>query len=202
MSRNDPAIACRPFDRDRDGFVMGEGGAAVVLEEYEQARARGAHIYAEIAGYSLNNDASHMTTPLESGAACTAAMTDAIQRAGISPQEIDYINGHASSTRLNDANEAFCIRKLFGKAARAIPVSGTKAYYGHPLGASAAIEAVICALAFEHNFLPPTLNLQNPDEDCELDLVWGEPRKRQANYILSNAFGFGGINSCVVFKRV
>src|SRR6516162_694751 len=202
MSTSDPSVACRPFDRDRDGFVMGEGAASLILEEYEHAKSRGAHIYAEVLGYSLNNDAFHMTRPLPTGDSCVRAIRDALDFARVNPEQIDYINAHASSTELNDANECFCIKKALGDHAKSIPVSGTKAYYGHPLGASAAIEAVICALAFEHNLIPPTLNLQNPDEDCELDLVWGEPRKRQANYILSNAFGFGGINSCVVFKRV
>jgi 3-oxoacyl-[acyl-carrier-protein] synthase II len=202
MSRSDPLVACRPFDADRDGFVMGEGAASVVLEEYEHAQTRGAHIYAEVAGYSLNNDAFHMTTPLPTGDSCVQAMQDALAAAGVAPAEIDYINGHASSTQLNDANECFCIKKVFGERARQIPVSGTKAFYGHPLGASAAIEAVLCALAFEHNTVPPTLNYQTFDPACDLDVVPNKPRTARLNTILSNAFGFGGINSCVVFKRV
>ncbi len=202
MSRSNPAVACRPFDAQRDGFVMGEGGAAVILEEYEHARARGAHLYAEVAGYSLNNDAFHMTSPLVTGESCIRAMQQALARANISATEVDYINGHASSTQLNDANECYCIRKVFGDRSSQIPVSGTKAFYGHPLGASAAIEAVLCALAFEHNTIPPTLNYRTLDPACDLDVVPNTPRPAQLNTILSNAFGFGGINSCVVFKRV
>lgn len=202
MSTSDPSVACRPFDRDRDGFVMGEGAASLILEEYEHARSRGAHIYAEVLGYSLNNDAFHMTRPLPTGDSCVRAIRDALDFARINPEQIDYINGHASSTELNDANECFCIKKALGDHAKSIPVSGTKAYYGHPLGASAAIEAVICALAFEHNLIPPTLNYTTPDPACDLDVVPNQPREKKLNYILSNAFGFGGINSCIVFKRV
>jgi 3-oxoacyl-[acyl-carrier-protein] synthase II len=202
MSRSDPSVACRPFDAQRDGFVMGEGAASVVLEEYEHARARGARMYAEVVGYSLNNDAYHMTTPLPTGDSCVRAMRQALNVAEVEPGQIDYINGHASSTQLNDANECFCIKKIFGERAREIPVSGTKAFYGHPLGASAAIETVLCALAFEHDLIPPTLNFQTPDPACDLDVVPNKARKSRLSYILSNAFGFGGINSCVVFKRV
>jgi 3-oxoacyl-[acyl-carrier-protein] synthase II len=202
MSRNDPKVACRPFDAKRDGFVMGEGAAALILEEYEHARARGAHMYAEVMGYSLNNDAFHMTTPLASGDSCIRAMEQALERADVGPNQIDYINGHASSTQLNDANECFCIKKVFGDRAKDVPVSGTKAFYGHPLGASAAIEAVICSLAFERELIPPTLNYENPDPACNLDIVPNKPRHARLNYILSNAFGFGGINSCIVLKRV
>jgi 3-oxoacyl-[acyl-carrier-protein] synthase II len=181
---------------------MGEGAASLIVEEYEHAKSRGAHIYAEVLGYSLNNDAFHMTRPLPTGDSCVRAIRDALDFARINPEQIDYINGHASSTELNDANECFCIKKALGEHAKSIPVSGTKAYYGHPLGASAAIEAVICALAFEHNLIPPTLNYATPDPACDLDVVPNQPREKKLNYILSNAFGFGGINSCIVFKRV
>jgi 3-oxoacyl-[acyl-carrier-protein] synthase II len=200
MSRAHPSVACRPFDRDRDGFVMGEGAASLVLEEYGHAKARDANIYAEVVGYSLNNDAFHMTSPLPTGESCIRAMLDALKFARLNPDQIDYINGHASSTQLNDANEAFCIRKVFGD--RAIPVSGTKSYYGHPLGASAAIEGVLCTLAIRDRLIPPTLNYQTPDPDCDLNVVANEPREQDLQYILSNAFGFGGINSCVIFKKL
>jgi 3-oxoacyl-[acyl-carrier-protein] synthase II len=202
MSRCDPAVACRPFDRNRDGFVMGEGAASVILEEYEHAKARGAHIYGEVVGYSLNNDAFHMTTPLPSGDSCVRAMEDALNAAQINPEQVGYISGHASSTQLNDANECACIRKVFGSLATKIPVSGTKAFYGHPLGASAAIEAAICLLALQHDFVPPTLNYETPDPACDLDVVPNQPRQQSITYALSNAFGFGGINSCVVFRKV
>jgi 3-oxoacyl-[acyl-carrier-protein] synthase II len=202
MSRCDPSVACRPFDRNRDGFVMGEGAASLVLEEYEHAKARGAHIYAEVVGYSLNNDAYHMTSPLPSGDSCIRAMEDALKAAQINPEQIDYISGHASSTRLNDANECACVKKVFGNVATKVPVSGTKAFYGHPLGASAAIEAAVCVLAMQHDFVPPTLNYETPDPDCDLDVVPNQPRQKSINYALSNAFGFGGINSCVVFRKI
>ena len=202
MSRANPLVACRPFDRERDGFVMGEGAAALILEEYEHAKARHANIYAEVVGYSLNNDAFHMTTPLPTGDCCIRAMQDAMKYAKVNSDQIDYINAHASSTQLNDANEAFCIRKLFGARTNSIPVSGTKSYYGHPLGASAAIEGVICALAIRDCLIPPTLNYKNPDPACDLDIVANEPREKDLNYVMSNAFGFGGINSCVIFKKL
>ncbi len=202
MSRSHPSVACRPFDQDRDGFVMGEGAASLVLEEYEHARARNADIYAEVIGYSLNNDAFHMTTPLPTGDSCVRAIRDALNYARLNTDQIDYINAHASSTQLNDSNEAFCIRKVFGDRTDTIPVSGTKGYYGHPLGASAAIEGVLCALAFRDGLIPPTLNYRTPDPDCNLDVVANEPREGDLRYILSNAFGFGGINSCVVYKKI
>ena len=202
MSRCDPSVACRPFDRNRDGFVMGEGAASLILEEYDHATARGAHIYGEVVGYSLNNDAYHMTSPLPSGDSCIRAMEDALSAARINPDQIDYISGHASSTQLNDANECTCVKKVFGSQATKIPVSGTKAFYGHPLGASAAIEAAVCLLAMQHDFVPPTLNYQTPDPTCDLDVVPNQPRQKPIHYALSNAFGFGGINSCVVFRKI
>jgi 3-oxoacyl-[acyl-carrier-protein] synthase II len=202
MSRSHPSVACRPFDRDRDGFVMAEGAASLVLEEYEHAKARNASIYAEVVGYSLNNDAFHMTTPLPTGESCVRAMRDALKYGQVNPDQIDYINAHASSTQLNDANEAFCIRKVFGDRTNAIPVSGTKSYYGHPLGASAAIEGILCALAIRDGLIPPTLNYRTPDPACDLDVVADDLREKDLQYIMSNAFGFGGINSCVIFKKV
>jgi 3-oxoacyl-[acyl-carrier-protein] synthase II len=202
MSRAHPSVACRPFDNDRDGFVMGEGAASLILEEYEHAKARDANIYAEVIGYSLNNDAFHMTTPLPTGDSCVRAIRDALNYARLNVDQVDYINAHASSTQLNDANEAFCIRKVFGERTATIPVSGTKGYYGHPLGASAAIEGVLCALAIRDRLIPPTLNYRNPDPACNLDIVANEPREGDLRYILSNAFGFGGINSCIVYKKI
>jgi 3-oxoacyl-[acyl-carrier-protein] synthase II len=202
MSRSHPSIACRPFDQGRDGFVMGEGAASLVLEEYEYAKRRDANIYAEVIGYSLNNDAFHMTTPLPTGEFCIRAIRDALKYAQINAEQVDYINAHASSTQMNDANEALCIQKIFNGRGRPIPVSGTKAYYGHPLGASAAIEGVVCALAIRDGLIPPTLNYQTPDPTCNLDVVPNEPREKNLKYVLSNAFGFGGINSCVVYKKV
>jgi 3-oxoacyl-[acyl-carrier-protein] synthase II len=202
MSRAHSSVACRPFDSDRDGFVMGEGAASLILEEYEHAKARNANIYAEVVGYSLNNDAFHMTTPLPTGDSCVRAIRDALSYARLNPDQVDYINAHASSTQLNDANEAFCIRKVFGERTARIPVSGTKAYYGHPLGASAAIEGVLCALAIRDGLIPPTLNYRTPDPTCNLDVVANEPREGDLRYILSNAFGFGGINSCIIYKKI
>jgi 3-oxoacyl-[acyl-carrier-protein] synthase II len=203
MSRwaGDPALACRPFDALRDGFVMGEGGASLVIEELEHARARGAHIYAEVLGYSLNNDAFHMTTPLPTGESCIRAMREALVDAQLAPDQVDYINAHASSTQLNDSAETASIKQVFGEHARQIPVSGTKGYYAHPLGATGAIEAALCALALDRQWVPPTINYQNPDAACDLDVVPNHGRAAKLNYVMSNSFGFGGINACVVLGR-
>jgi 3-oxoacyl-[acyl-carrier-protein] synthase II len=204
MSRwqGDPALACRPFDRTRDGFVMGEGGASLVIEELEHARRRGAHVYAEVLGYSLNNEAYHMTTPLPGGETVSRCMQEALRDAGLAPERIDYINAHASSTQLNDANEAHCIRAVFGEHVERLAVSGTKAYTGHPLGATGAIETALCALAMERGHLPPTLNWSEPVPGCALDVVPNHGRTARIDYAMSNAFGFGGINSCVVLGRI
>lgn len=193
-----PELACRPFDQLRDGFVIGEGAASLVIEELQHAQSRGAHIYAELIGYSLNNDAFHMTTPLPSGESCIGAMRRALSDAELEADEIDYINAHASSTQLNDATETFAIREVFGEHANNIPVSGTKAFTGHPLGATGAIEATICALAIENQHVPPTLHRHNPDPVCNLDVVPIHGRPADLNYVLSNSFGFGGINACVI----
>jgi 3-oxoacyl-[acyl-carrier-protein] synthase II len=203
MSRcDDPAIASRPFDRLRDGFVMGEGAASLVVEELEHARARGAHIYGEVLGYSLNNDAFHMTAPLPSGESCVRAMRDALADAGVAAEQIDYINAHASSTQLNDSTETMSIKQVFGEHAKQLPVSGTKAYYAHPLGATGAIEAAICALALDQQWVPPTINYQYPDPACDLDIVPNHGRAAELKCIMSNSFGFGGINACVILGRV
>src|SRR4029077_17613266 len=204
MSRwsGEPALACRPFDALRDGFVMGEGGASLVVEELEHARARGAHIYAELLGYSLNNDGFHMTTPLPSGESCIRAMREALADAQLQPEQIEYINAHASSTQLNDSAETASIKQVFGDHARRIPVSGTKGYYAHPLGATGAIEAALCALSLDRQWISPTLNYQNPDPACDLDVVPNRGRGAALNYVMSNSFGFGGINASVVLGRV
>ena len=200
--RGDPILSCRPFDRLRDGFVIGEGAASLVVEELEHAHARRAHIYAEVLGYSLNNDAFHMTSPLPSGASCIRAMREALADAHFEPEQIDYINAHASSSQLNDSTETMAIKQVFGARAKQIPVSGTKPYTGHPLGATGAIEAAICALTIERGWVPPTLNWMNPDPACDLDIVPQHGRDLRVDHILSNSFGFGGINACIALGRV
>jgi 3-oxoacyl-[acyl-carrier-protein] synthase II len=203
MSRSDdPAVASRPFDRLRDGFVMGEGAASLIVEELEHARKRGAKIYAEVLGYSLNNDAFHMTAPLPDGDSCIRAMWHALADAQLAPEQIDYINAHASSTQLNDNTETASIKEVFGEHARQIPVSGTKGYTAHPLGATGAIEAALCALALDRQWIPPTINYHNADPACDLDVVPNHGRKAELEYVMSNSFGFGGINACVILGRV
>src|SRR5882724_7234535 len=203
MSRwtGDPAGACRPFDRSRDGFVMGEGGASLIIEELDHARARGARIYAEVLGYSLNNDAFHMTSPLPNGESSIRAMREALADAQLAPERIDYINAHASSTQLNDSAETAAIKQVFGEHARRIPVSGTKGYYAHPLGATGAIEAALCALTLDRQWVPPTINYANQDLLCDLDVVPNQGREAELKYVMSNSFGFGGINACVVLGK-
>ena len=205
MSRwqGDPiAHAYRPFDLHRDGFVMGEGGASLVLEEYEHAVRRGARIYAEVLGYAINNDAYHMTTPEPSGASVIACMRHALTDAGVAPEEIDYINAHASSTPVNDANETACIKTVFGEHACRLAVSGTKPFTAHPLGATGALETIITALAIHEGYIPPTLHYRTPDPACDLDIVPNVGRNAPIRAALNNAFGFGGINSSVVLARV
>ncbi len=198
-----PSHACRPFHRDRDGFVMGEGAAAFVFEEFEHAKRRGAHIYGELLGWSLTNDAFHMTTPRPGGEPAVRAIKDALAAARLNPSDIGYINAHASSTVLNDDNELACIREVFGEAAHRIPISGTKAYTGHPLGATCAIELAFCLLTLNENLVPPTLHLDDPDPAfADFDLVPNHCRDADVRYVLSNAFGFGGINSCIVVGKV
>lgn len=198
---DDPASACRPFDKGRDGFVMGEGAAILVLEEIGHAERRGARIYAELVGYSLTNDAYHMSAPHPTGAQAARAMGLALRDAGISPEDIDYINAHGSSTPLNDRTETSAIKQIFGERAADIPVSGTKGLYGHALGASGAIEAAIGALSLNHDYLPPTVNYTTPDPECDLDYVPNEGRMARVHYLLSNSFGFGGINACLILRR-
>jgi 3-oxoacyl-[acyl-carrier-protein] synthase II len=201
-TRNDaPDRASRPFDRERDGFVMGEGAAIVVLEEYGRAKARGAHIYAEISGYAFCNDAHHMTAPRPDGSQAARAMRGALKDAEVRPHEIQYVNAHGSSTPLNDPTETRAIKSVFGDHAAKLQVSSTKAYYGHALGASGAMEVAICALSIERGWLPPTLNLENPDDGCDLDYIPATGRATSVDYVLSNSFGFGGINAALVLKR-
>jgi 3-oxoacyl-[acyl-carrier-protein] synthase II len=197
-----PESSCRPFDKLRDGFVIGEGAASLIIEELDHARARGAKIYAELLGYSLNNDGFHMTTPLPSGESCIRAMREALADAQLLPEQIDYINAHASSTQLNDATETLAIKEVFGEHARRVPVTGTKAFTSHPLGATGAIEATICALALEHQYVPPTLHCNHPDEACDLDVVPHHGRAAKLNYVMTNSFGFGGINACVILGKL
>jgi 3-oxoacyl-[acyl-carrier-protein] synthase II len=198
---DDPAAASRPFDKDRDGFVMGEGAAVLVLEELGRAKARGARIYGEILGYGMSNDAYHMTAPRPDGSQAARSMRRALEDAAVAPHEIGYVNAHGSSTPLNDSTETLAIRRVFGDRAASLPVSGTKGYYGHALGASGAIEAAICALAMQREWLPPTVNLDAPDAACDLDHVPPGGREDAPGYILSNSFGFGGINAALVMRR-
>ena len=198
---DDPARASRPFDEHRDGFVMGEGAAVLVLEERQHALARGARIYAEIAGYGCTNDAYHMTAPRPDGRQAARAMRLALDDARVTPGEVGYINAHGSSTPLNDTTETAAIKQVFGDHAYRLTVSGTKGYYGHALGASGALEAAICALAMEHRWLPPTINLERPDPACDLDCLPGDGRAAAPDVVLSNSFGFGGINASLVLRR-
>lgn len=199
---DDPASSSRPFDRDRDGFVMGEGAAVVIVEEHDRAVARGARIYAEVAGYGITNDAYHMTAPRPDGSQAARAMRLALADAHVSPDEIGYINAHGSSTPLNDPTETSAIKEVLGERAYALPMSGTKGYYGHALGASGAIETAICALAIENEWLPPTVNLTVADEACDLNFLPCSGRSERVEHVLTNSFGFGGINAALVLRRV
>lgn len=201
VRNDDPATASRPFDAKRDGFVMGEGAAILLLEERERAIARGARIYAEITGYGTTSDAHHMTAPRPDGSQAARAMRVALADADIAPHEIGYINAHGSSTPLNDPTETTAITTVFGERASHIPVSGTKGYYGHALGASGAFETAICAMALQEEWLPPTVNLTTPDPACTLDYIQGAGRSARVDRVLTNSFGFGGINACLVLQR-
>jgi 3-oxoacyl-[acyl-carrier-protein] synthase II len=197
-----PEQASRPYDRDRDGFVLGEGAGAVVLEEYEHAMRRGARIYAELTGYGLSGDAYHITAPAEDGDGAVRCMSAAINRAEISPEEIDYINAHGTSTALGDEIELKAVERLVGNAAGRISMSSTKSAIGHLLGAAGAVEAIFCLLAIRDQVVPPTLNLDNPSVVTAIDLVPHQARKRTVNVVLSNSFGFGGTNASLVFRRI
>jgi 3-oxoacyl-[acyl-carrier-protein] synthase II len=198
---DDPATASRPFDVDRDGFVMGEGAAVLVLEERTRAQARGAPILAEVLGAASTNDAHHMTAPRPDGSQAARCLRLALEDGGVLPREVDYINAHGSSTPLNDSTETLAFKQVFGEHVHRLAVSGTKGYYGHPLGASGAIEAAITALALAHGWLPPTINLLHPDPACDLDYLVDGGLDRGAGVALSNSFGFGGINAAVVLRK-
>jgi 3-oxoacyl-[acyl-carrier-protein] synthase II len=195
---DDPATASRPFDRDRDGFVMAEGGAMLVLESWERAETRGAHVYAEVLGYATTNDAHHMTAPRPDAAQAARAITDALADAALPAEAVDYVNAHASSTVLNDPVECRAIRQALGPHADRVAVSGTKGLHAHALGATGAMEAAICALALERGFLPGCANVFNRDPACDLDLVPPGGREAQVRYLVKNSFGFGGINACLI----
>ncbi len=199
---DDPASASRPFDKDRDGFVMGEGSAVLILEELDRAQARGAPIYGEVLGYGVTNDAYHMTAPRPDGSQAARAMRLALSDAHVSPSEIGYINAHGSSTPLNDPTETAAVKDVFGEAAYRLRISGTKGYYGHALGASGAIEAAICALALDREWLPPTVNLTVADAACDLNFLPGRGESARVDHVLTNSFGFGGINAALVLRRV
>jgi 3-oxoacyl-[acyl-carrier-protein] synthase II len=202
-SNDEPECASRPFDRRRDGFVMGEGAAVLVLEEHGRARARGAPMYAELLGYGTTNDAHHMTAPLPDGSQAARAMRLALDDGNVAATEVEYINAHGSSTPLNDPTETLAVKSVFSEHARRMSLSGTKGYYGHALGASGAIEAAICSLAMERGWLPPTLNLREADDACDLDYLPHTEggRDMRIGCLMSNSFGFGGINASLVMRR-
>jgi 3-oxoacyl-[acyl-carrier-protein] synthase II len=197
-----PEKASRPYDRDRDGFVMGEGAGCVILESYEHAKSRGARIYAELIGYGMSGDAHHITAPAEDGDGAFRCMTAAIKRAGITPAEIDYINAHGTSTPLGDEIELGAVHRLVGNAAGRMSMSSTKSSTGHLLGAAGAVEAIFSILAMRDGVAPPTINLDNPSVETAIDLVPHQARKRDISIVLSNSFGFGGTNASLVFRRV
>jgi 3-oxoacyl-[acyl-carrier-protein] synthase II len=201
-TRNDePGRASRPFDKDRDGFIIGEGAGVLILEELEHARRRGASIYAEIVGYGSTSDAYHMTAPSEDGDGARRAMVMAVRKAGISPDQVDYINAHGTSTPYNDKLETLAIKNCFGEHARKLAISSTKSMTGHLLGGAGGLEAGISVLAVFHDEVPPTINLDNPDPECDLDYVPHKSRKMPVRYALSNSFGFGGTNAALLFKK-
>ncbi|WP_027187456.1 beta-ketoacyl-ACP synthase II [Desulfovibrio cuneatus] len=200
-SNDNPETASRPFDKDRNGFVMGEGAGMLFIESLESAKQRGATIYAELVGFGASGDAYHMTAPKEDGAGMAAAMRRAIQDAGLKPEDIDHINAHGTSTSLNDLCETRAIKTVFGERAYKIPITANKSQMGHLLGAAGGIESVISALTLHHGIIPGTANYTTPDPECDLDYVAEGPRKQQVQHILCNSFGFGGTNCCLVFKR-
>jgi len=199
---DDPATASRPFDAERNGFVIGEGAGVVVLESLEHAQTRGAQILAEVVGYGMTCDAHHITSPSPGGVGGAEAMRLALRDAQLEPEAVDYVNAHGTSTQANDSNETSAIKSALGERAYQIPVSSTKSMTGHLLGGSGGIEAVAAVLAMEHNLVPPTINYQNPDPACDLDVVPNQAREHTLNVVLSNSFGFGGHNVCLAFRRM
>jgi 3-oxoacyl-[acyl-carrier-protein] synthase II len=202
LRNDDPQAASRPWDKDRDGFVMGDGAGAMMLEEYEQAKARGAHIYAEVVGFGMSGDAYHVTAPPEDGEGARKAMSGALKDASLSPDKVQYVNAHATSTPLGDRAETVAIRNTFGAAADKIAVSSTKSMTGHLLGAAGAVEAIFSVLALRDQLVPPTINLHTPGEGCDLDYVPNTARRMKLEYTLSNSFGFGGTNGSLIFRRI
>ena len=201
-TRNEePEKASRPFDKDRDGFVMGEGAGVVILEEYEHAKRRGARIYAEVVGYGMSGDGYHITSPPEDGRGAAQAMKNAMQDAGINPEQIDYINAHGTSTQLGDLAETRAIKSTFGTYAKKVFISSTKSQLGHSLGASGGVEAIVASLAVHRNLVPPTINLDHPDVECDLDYVPHKARDHKVTYAMSNSFGFGGHNATLILKK-
>jgi 3-oxoacyl-[acyl-carrier-protein] synthase II len=201
-TRNDePERASRPFDKERDGFIIAEGSGVLILEERESAVKRGAKIYAEVIGYAANGDAHHMTAPAPEGEGAARCMALALKDAGIAPSEVDYINAHGTSTEYNDANETQAIKRVFGEHASKLAVSSTKSMTGHLLGAAGAVEGIFSVLALHHGVIPPTINYEHPDPACDLDYVPNHARKADVRLALSNSFGFGGTNACVIFRR-
>ncbi len=201
-TRNDnPQGASRPFDKNRDGFVPGEGGAIVILESYEHAKARGAHIYGEISGYGITNDAFHISHPAENGAGAARCMQMALDEAGLTPRDIDYLNAHGTSTEINDKSETAAVKTVFGEAAYDLSISSTKSMHGHLLGAAGALEAIICLKALETGMMPPTINYETPDPECDLDYVPNTARAKPLKRVMSNSFGFGGHNASIIFSK-
>ena len=198
---SEPERASRPFDAERDGFIMGEGSGIVILEELEFARKRGARIYAEVIGYGASGDAYHITSPAPSGEGAARCMAMAVKDAGIAPTELGYINAHGTSTKYGDELESIAIKTVFGDHAYKVPVSSTKSMTGHLLGAAGGVEAVVPILAPDRGILPPTINLENPDPECDLDYIPNKARKAQVEVAMSNSFGFGGTNACLIFKK-
>src|SRR5580692_6234522 len=198
---DDPAAASRPWDKDRDGFVMGDGAGAMLLEEYEHAKARGARIYAEVVGFGMSGDAFHVTAPPEDGEGARKAMAGALTDAQLNPEQVQYVNAHATSTELGDRAETLAIRRAFGSAADKLAVSSTKSMTGHLLGAAGVVEAIFCVLALRDQVAPPTINLHTPGEGCDLDYVPNTARQMSIEYTLSNSFGFGGTNGSLIFRR-
>ena len=198
----DPERASRPWDRDRDGFVLGDGAGILVLEEYEQAKTRGARIYCELAGYGMSSDAHHMTQPAPGGEGAARCMLNALRDAGLNPPDVDYINAHGTSTPAGDTAETLAVKAAFGDHAYRVPVSSTKSMIGHLLGAAGGVEAVFSVLAIRDQILPPTINYETPDPDCDLDYVPNEAREGKVDVTMSNSFGFGGTNGTLVFRRI